>query len=180
MKNFKKKDLYYIITGIVVCIALILVDQLTKFAAVRELSDGSELKIIGNIFVLHYIENHGAAFGILQDQRIFFIIITVLIVCAMVYIYTLIPFTRRFRPLHIVLVFLSAGALGNLTDRIFRNGAVRDFLYFKLINFPVFNVADVYVTVSCVLLFFLLIFYYKEEDFDIIFQSKKHKKKDRN
>jgi signal peptidase II len=73
----------------------------------------------------------------------------------------------RYRPLQIVLVFLIAGAIGNLIDRCYL-GYVVDFLYFKLIDFPIFNVADCYVTVSAVVLVALLLFYYREEDMELI------------
>ena len=68
-------------------------------------------------------------------------------------------------------VFIIAGALGNLIDRVFLHYVI-DFLYFELINFPVFNVADCYITVSMFVLAFLMIFYYKEEDFSSIWKKK--------
>ena len=68
-------------------------------------------------------------------------------------------------PLLITCTLLVSGAAGNFIDRV-RFGYVRDFIYFKLINFPVFNVADCYVTVSVVLLIILILFVYKEDDFE--------------
>ena len=65
-----------------------------------------------------------------------------------------------------ILLFFMAGAIGNFIDRII-NQYVVDFFYFKLINFPIFNVADIYVTVAAVFMLFLGLFYYKEEDFEI-------------
>ena len=59
-----------------------------------------------------------------------------------------------------------------MADRIFR-GYVVDFLYFKLIDFPVFNVADIYVTTASFVLIILVIVLYREEDFDRIFSGKK-------
>ena len=61
------------------------------------------------------------------------------------------------------MVLIFAGAIGNFIDRI-RQGFVVDFLYFELIDFPIFNVADIYVTVGCILLILLLLFYYKDEE----------------
>ena len=63
-----------------------------------------------------------------------------------------------------------AGAFGNLIDRVFR-GYVVDFFYFKWIDFPVFNVADIYVTVTMILLLILILFFYKEEDLDFLAES---------
>ena len=64
-------------------------------------------------------------------------------------------------------MMISAGAVGNMIDRV-SQGYVVDFLYFKLINFPVFNVADIYVTVSVVCFAVLILFYYKEDDFSFL------------
>ena len=74
----------------------------------------------------------------------------------------------------VILIFLMAGAVGNLIDRASQQYVV-DFLYFKLINFPIFNVADIYVTCSAIALMILGIFYYKDEDIEMIFPSKKEK-----
>ncbi|OLA82392.1 MAG: hypothetical protein BHW44_11355 [Roseburia sp. 40_7] len=65
---------------------------------------------------------------------------------------------------------LMAGAVGNLIDRVV-NGSVVDFICFEFIDFPIFNVADIYVTTAAVLLILLFIFYYKEEDIDLLIQK---------
>ena len=75
----------------------------------------------------------------------------------------ILPPDRKYRPLRIVGIMLSAGALGNMIDRIWHHYVI-DFLYFSLIRFPVFNVADIYVCVSCGALLILVLFFYKEED----------------
>ena len=81
---------------------------------------------------------------------------------------------RSILAISILLVLIFSGAAGNIIDRLCVD-AVTDFLYFKLINFPVFNVADIYVTVSGILVAILLIFYYKEEDLDFLkFKRKKN------
>lgn len=69
-------------------------------------------------------------------------------------------------------VLIMAGAYGNCIDRISHKYVI-DFFYFKLINFPIFNVADIYVTAATFLLFFLILFYYKEEELERIFHSGK-------
>ena len=73
-----------------------------------------------------------------------------------------------------VLIFFIAGALGNLFDRVVYKYVI-DFLYFKLIDFPIFNVADIYVTCAAFSMIGLGVFYYKDEDFEMIFPSKKDK-----
>ena len=83
-----------------------------------------------------------------------------------------IPAIKKYVYIDYILIFFIAGAIGNFIDRV-TNQYVIDFLYFKLINFPIFNVADIYVTCAAFAMFILGIFYYKEEDFEIIFPSKK-------
>ena len=95
-------------------------------------------------------------------------------VCAFIWFFISLPNNKRFVYLDWILVFMSAGAIGNLIDRISQQFVV-DFLYFKLIDFPIFNVADIYVTCSVILLLILGVFYYKDEDFEMIFPSKKDK-----
>lgn len=67
---------------------------------------------------------------------------------------------------------MGAGAVGNMIDRVFRKYVV-DFIYFSLINFPVFNVADIYVTVAAFMLVVLILFFYQEEDLNRVFSKKK-------
>ena len=82
----------------------------------------------------------------------------------------MVPSDKKYLPLRIVLIAISAGAAGNLVDRVMLH-YVRDFIYFSLIDFPVFNVADIYVTCSVFVLVYLILFYYKEEDLNF-FSSK--------
>ena len=113
---------------------------------------------------LLYVQNTGAAFSLLENAQWLFILIAVAAVLLISVFLIRLPKTKRYQPLHILLTFISAGAVGNLIDRI-QLGYVRDFIYFSIIDFPVFNVADIYVTVSTALLVILVLFYYREEDF---------------
>jgi signal peptidase II len=119
---------------------------------------------LGDVFVLQYLENRGAAFGMLQNQRIFLVSLTVLILAAVLIFYMKLPSKPKLTPLRCSAVLLAAGAVGNLSDRIVR-GYVIDFFYVKIINFPIFNVADCYVVVAAILTALLIGFYYKDEDF---------------
>lgn len=166
MKNLVKK--YGI--GALAAAVLIGLDQWTKQLAQTHLIDGPFV-IWDGVFELHYSINKGAAFGILQDKRTFFILATCVILALIVYFYSKIPATKKYLPLNALCIGIFAGAIGNFIDRV-RLEYVIDFLYFKLINFPVFNVADCYITVSCVVFAFLMFFYYKEEDLEF-FHSKK-------
>jgi signal peptidase II len=122
---------------------------------------------------LRYLENRGIAFGMFQGKYAMQIVFTVLILLALLYLYLCrIPAGRRFRWLNLAAVLFFSGAIGNFIDRIHNNYVV-DFFYFCLIDFPIFNVADIYVTAAAFLVLILGIFYYKEEDYDAIFPPKK-------
>ena len=87
------------------------------------------------------------------------------------------PVQRKFWPIRICMILICSGAIGNLIDRV-RFNYVVDFLYFELIDFPIFNVADIYVTVSAIALCVLLLFVYKDDDFDSLFKNKNKGKED--
>ncbi len=157
--------------AIALTLVLTFLDQITKIWAVEALADGPFVLISG-VFELRYLENHGAAFGILQDARVFFIVLTVAFLIFMAYIFVRVPATKRMLPIRILIPVVTAGAIGNFIDRLML-GYVRDFLYFSLINFPIFNVADIYVTVSAFVFFVIIAFYYKDDDFDFM-KGKKH------
>ena len=171
MNSVNKKKLF----GIPAAALLILLDQLTKYWAVHALKGKNPIVIWEGVFELRYLENRGAAFGILQNQKWPLIIFTVLVLAVIVYIYLKkIPTERRFLPLNLIAVLFFSGAVGNFIDRLVQDYVV-DFFYFVLIDFPIFNVADIYVTVAAFLLIVLGLFYYREEDFERIMPSKKKK-----
>jgi len=144
-------------------IALVAFDLFTKNVAVGALSDGKSIPLISGVLEFYYIQNRGAAFGIFQNGTLILSMISAVALIVLIYVYFKIPDGRKYLPLRLVLVFIAAGAAGNLYDRITLK-YVRDFIYFSLIDFPVFNVADIYVTCSVFILAFLILFYYKEED----------------
>ena len=139
-------------------------DQWTKLLAVEHLKNQADIPLIPNVLSLHYLENRGAAFGIFQNQKVFLVLLTSAILLGVCYILWKLPEGKRFLPMKILCFLITAGGIGNLIDRLRLNYVV-DFIYFSLIDFPVFNVADIYVTVSMVLLFVLVLFYYKDEEF---------------
>ncbi len=146
-------------------ILLVLLDQITKYFTVANLKGKSPFVIIENVLEFRYVENRGAAFGIFQGAITYFIITTIILLIVIVVAYVRLPKTKKMSPLRVLCVLIAAGGIGNLIDRVFR-GFVVDMIYFKLIDFPVFNVADCYVTISEILLLILVIFYYKDEDFE--------------
>lgn len=154
---------------------LVGLDQWTKFLAVAHLKNQPAIPLLEGVFELQYLENRGAAFGILQGQKILLVLFTAALTLIILYFYFRTPRGRRYLPFRMLMVAVIAGAIGNFIDRC-RLDYVIDFLYFKLIDFPIFNVADCYVTVSVVLFALLLLFYYKEEELDFLFHPMKRKK----
>ena len=166
--NTNTKRITHYITALISIVVLVCIDQFTKYLVVGHLKDRPAYVLIRNIFQLEYLENRGAAFGILQNQRVFFYISVLLITAAVIWFYSKVPMEKKYLPLRICAVLILSGAFGNCIDRIRLNYVV-DFLYFKLINFPIFNVADIYVTVAAFLLVILILIYYKEDDLERIF-----------
>ena len=158
---------HYMMAGVSVCI-LVFLDQFTKQIVVQQLKGQSAYVLIRNVFQLEYLENRGAAFGLFQNQRIFFYISVLVISLVVIWFYGKVPMEKKYLPLRICAVLILSGAFGNCIDRIRLNYVV-DFFYFKLINFPIFNVADIYVTVAAFLLIVLVLFYYKEEELERVF-----------
>lgn len=162
-----KKKIGQILLDIFFIILLIVADQYTKLLAVNNLKNQNAFVIWDKILEFRYLENRGAAFGMLQNQILFFIFMAAIILIAIAFILCKTPVEKKYRFMHIFLVFIAAGAIGNLIDRL-RFGYVVDFIYFVLIDFPIFNIADIYVTVGTALLILFILFYYKEEDLNFI------------
>lgn len=173
MEN-KKSSIVYGICGLAGILLLTFIDQWTKYLAVLHLKNQESIVLIPGFFQLQYLENHGAAFGILQGQQWIFFLMTIVYLVAAVWIYLRIPKTKKYFPLHMIAVVLTAGALGNFIDRI-SQGYVVDFFYFSLIDFPIFNVADIYVVLSFIGLAICILFVYKDEDFAFLNLKKKEK-----
>ena len=159
------------IRGFGLLFLLVFIDQLTKQLAKYFLADTDGFSVIPGVFSFQYLENRGAAFGMLQNKTVFLTLLTFIIMILIGYIYIKLPDTKHYMPMQYTLILIVSGAVGNFIDRIV-NHYVIDFFYFELINFPIFNVADCYVTVSAILLFFLCLFYYKEEDFACLSNKK--------
>ena len=157
---------------IIAVVILAVIDFVTKQLAVKYLLNGS-FDIIPGVFSFTLLEggNSGAAFGMLQGGFWIFVVITIAVVALVIFMLRKLVYEKRYRFFHYALVLLLAGALGNFGDRVltmikYGHSYVIDFLYFELINFPIFNVADCYVTVAAGAMIFLGIFYYKDDDFD--------------
>ena len=160
----KKTKGLSVLAGLAAVLLMTGLDQWTKYLATIHLKGTPGIALWPGVFELIYVENKGAAFGLLQNQRTLFLILTTAVLLVIGAIYFRMPLTRRFLPMRFTMILLMAGAAGNFIDRI-RLEYVVDFFYFRLIDFPVFNVADCFVTIGAVLLFLLVFFYYKDEEF---------------
>ncbi|NGQ93762.1 lipoprotein signal peptidase [Brevibacillus sp. SYP-B805] len=136
--------IYYLIALVVVVL-----DQFTKYLIVHNMEQGESIPLIPDVFHLTSHRNLGAAFGILQNQRLVFIIITLAVVAGIVV--SLVRIGRTQPRVSLALSLVLGGAVGNFIDRV-TTGEVVDFLDFTLIHFPIFNVADVAITVGVGLL----------------------------
>lgn len=143
-----------VIWGTAGVLLLTFLDQMTKYLAISHLKDGPSKVLIPGVFELTYLENQGAAWGMLKNFRWLFLLFTAVMSCALIYGYMKSLPCRKYRNFRILCVFLLSGAFGNAIDRLF-HGYVIDFFYVSLIDFPVFNVADCYVTMSIILFLFL-------------------------
>ena len=159
-----KKQIQKIFLFIFIVTILTSIDQFTKYIVTKYLKEGSKIILLNDIFEIFYYENNGAAFGILKGQQLFFYVITIIIFIFIIYYIYKMKLSKKMFPLFLNISLLTAGALGNFIDRV-RLKYVVDFIYFKPIDFPVFNVADMYITISCILFIYLIMFYYKNEDF---------------
>ena len=167
----KKNNLLALAGGFVCVVLLTLLDQITKVTAVNKLSQNPYVLIDG-VFEFHYIQNYGSAWGMLSGKTVLLIVVTLIVMALIAYAFIRTPKNKKYFLLSVCEIVLLAGALGNFIDRI-TLGYVRDFLYFSLIDFPIFNVADCYVVVSAIIACILVIFVYKDEDFAFLSLKKK-------
>lgn len=143
--------------SIIITIVVVVLDQLSKLACANALELGEKIDVMKGVFSISYVENRGAAFGMLQNAQPFFIIITVIACAALVY-FMIREYKRMPVTMHISLALILSGAIGNFIDRV-ALGYVRDMLYFELIDFPVFNVADSAICVGAAILILDVLFF---------------------
>ena len=191
-EKFKNKLKLNIVIQIILFIILIVIDRITKIIVTNNLKGQDAVPIIEDVLELRYLENSGAAFGMFQNMQWMFYIVTAIILVLVVFLFVSIyrnsigytdlistdPDSFHFRTfygsifLNYLLVVLAAGAVGNLIDRL-TTVYVVDFIYFKLIDFPIFNFADICVTLSAAFLIIFFIFIYRDDKNFSIFGSKK-------
>ena len=151
---------------------MVAVDQISKYFAVINLKGRENAVWIKNVFELQYVENDGAAFSSFSGKQGFLLAVTIAVMLFVIFEFVRIPDGKRYMWLRIDFLMIVAGALGNMIDRV-RQGYVVDFFYFVPINFPRFNVADIYVTLAMPLLIILLFFVYKDNETEFLFKFRK-------
>ena len=166
MKNTNK--LKYTIYSIIAIIG-IAIDQIVKAWAYNELRPVGSIPLIKDVFHLTYRENTGAAFSFLEGNNVFFIVLTSCVILILIWLVISGRVLNKFAELCVL--FIAMGGLGNLIDR-FNYEFVVDMFDFTLINFAVFNVADIYVT--CGSIIFIIIFLMSKGDI-IDLESRKKK-----
>lgn len=136
---------------------ILLIDQGTKYIVKSTMSLYESIPVIPNIFHLTYIENPGAAFGLFANQRVFFVIITLIILVSIIYFYYKLKGNHLL--LRIALGMVVGGAIGNLIDRL-KMGVVTDFFDFRI--WPVFNIADTAIVLGMIYIAYQLLFHGEE------------------
>ena len=149
--------------AVLIGLILLFLDQYTKYLAVTFLKPKGSVSLIPGVLELRYLENRGAAFGILQNRQWVFIVFALACVFVCIWLGIRLAAANRHAASRVCLAVLAAGAAGNLIDRVSR-GFVVDFIYISLIRFPVFNLADVCVSLSTVVLVILVLFFYRDEN----------------
>ena len=140
--------------------AIVAADQYTKYLTVANIPLYADVPFIPGLLQLTYVRNTGAAFSSFEGQQWLFGLIFALFTVAIVYEYVKksMPFTTLERWL---IAAIYAGGLGNMIDRV-RLGYVVDMIETTFMEFPVFNVADIFITCGCILMMVHLIFFNKE------------------
>jgi len=168
LKN--KKILLAILLPIAIFAIILTADLLSKFFMFKLLpSAGDSREFIPGFINFIHVENKGAAWGIFAGRSVFLIILAIAIISLYVAFYVLKVKKMKEKTsiiLNISVGLIAGGCIGNLIDRIFL-GYVRDFINFQFFSFPVFNIADIAVCVSVVLMFLYFIIIYPKEGNEI-------------
>ncbi len=162
MKNNKYFNIIIAVSAVLLLIGF---DQLSKYIANNNeiLLSGEKIVFIKHILSFRLSYNKGAAWSILEGQKLFLVSISLIAgIAVSILLVKLVDFKNNLL-LSIALILIDAGAIGNLIDRAFYEKGVIDFLMFEFIDFPIFNIADSCLTVGALILVVYVFFFYKEE-----------------
>lgn len=169
-----KKKICLFCIDIVLIAILIAFDRFTKQLALAYLKGTAGLSLISGVLELRYLENRGAAFSLLQGKTWLILLTGFLFIGIVIYFIMKMPDHKKYNIIHIVVSFFIAGGIGNMMDR-FLYGYVVDFISFVLINFPIFNVADIYVVVAFFIVGIFVLFIFTDDDLEFL-SFRKHPK----
>ena len=137
--------------------AIVILDQFSKYLAVKYLEPIGSYPLINNVFHLTFVKNDGAAFSIFSSKQLFLIVMTVIVICLILGLLYKSVQEGSSAGLCWALTLIAGGAIGNLVDRMRLNYVV-DYFEFRFVNFAIFNVADVFIVMGTALLCYLIIF----------------------
>ena len=150
------------IVPIILAVILFIIDQATKYSALTKLKPLGSVTFIDGFMDFTFVENRGAAFGILNG-RVWLLLVIAAVICIVIIAAMLkMPNTKEYKWLKWSLMLILAGAIGNVADRLFR-GYVVDFFEFTFIKWPVFNMADIYVVIGTIVMAVLVLFVIKDD-----------------
>ncbi len=174
MSKYKSKLKW---TGLffLVMLVSIALDQWTKLLAIQHLKGKGAYTLLEGVLEFQFFTNTGIAWSMLEGQVLFILFMGFFFLAVMLFCVIKLPDKKKFRILYVLFGLLTGGAIGNMVDRI-RLGYVVDFIYVSLIDFPIFNVADMCIVISIIILAILYLFVYKEEDLSFLnFKQKKYR-----
>lgn len=173
----KRRWLYCGIELLIVAV-IIVADLLTKKYVYGYCDKYKDIILIKNILRFTAVENTGASFGMFKDKTAALTVISA--ICSIfLIIFIFFSYPHKNKILRASLVMITGGAIGNIIDRIIL-GYVRDFIYFELINFAVFNIADSFLTIGTILLIIYVIFFYSKEEEELRIKKQNIDKPDKN
>lgn len=168
MSNQKEYNrTFMLIMDTVIAAVLLAFDQFTKYLAIIHLKDNPAYILIDGVLELQYLENRGSAFGMLKNQKVFLLFVGAVFLLVLLFFLFKLPRQKKFNSVHILFSVIIAGGLGNMIDRL-RFDYVVDFIFFVLIDYPIFNVADIYIVLATIGLFILFLFVFKEKDLEFL------------
>ncbi|MBP2644726.1 MAG: Lipoprotein signal peptidase [Firmicutes bacterium] len=144
---------------LILVVAVIFLDQSVKYWVGSKMLLGMSVPVIPNIFHFTYVNNPGAAFGLLEHRTLVFVLIAIALFAVVIYFYPRLP--REYPLLRCGIGLLTGGAAGNLIDRI-RTGYVMDYLDFRI--WPVFNIADIAIVTGVCIIIYMLLFKMDKKD----------------
>ena len=152
----------------IIIAAVILLDRVVKWAVSTNMEVGETIPLIENVFHITYVQNQGAAFSLMEGKTVILLVLPAVVMTAGIIL--LVIKRRTWHPMLCTgIAFVCAGGVGNFVDRALR-GYVVDMFDFRV--FPVFNVADIYVTLSVISLIILILFHYRDNDLDFLKKKK--------